>query len=99
MRRERRVGVHLSCRSIRDRALLAGFIALGITFTALGTMPARAAGPGLAELSLEELANIEITSVARRPERLSAAPASVYVITAEAIRRSGASTCRWKASS
>lgn len=85
MRRECRVGVRLSCRSIRDRALLAGFLALG-------TVPACAAAPGLAELSLEELANIEITSVARRPERLSASPASVYVITAEAIRRSGAST-------
>jgi iron complex outermembrane receptor protein len=85
MRRDRRVGRGLSCRSIRDGAALAALIALGAA-------PAGAAPPNLAELSLEELANIEITSVARRPERLSASPASVYVITAEAIRRSGAST-------
>jgi len=46
----------------------------------------------LADLSLEELANIEITSVSRRAERLSDAAASVYVITSEAIRRSGATS-------
>ena len=43
----------------------------------------------LADLSLEELANIEVTSVSRRAERLVDAPASVYVISAEDIRRSG----------
>jgi iron complex outermembrane recepter protein len=51
-----------------------------------------AADDSLADLSLEELANTEITSVSRRAERLSEAPASVYVITAEAIRRSGATS-------
>ena len=44
----------------------------------------------LAELSLEELSNIEITSVSKRAERLSDAAASVFVITAEDIRHSGA---------
>jgi iron complex outermembrane receptor protein len=43
-----------------------------------------------ADLSIEELANIDVTSVSRRPERLQGAPASVYVITADDIRRSGA---------
>src|SRR6266550_2699284 len=46
----------------------------------------------LADLSLEELANLEITSVSRRAERLSDAPASVFVITGEDIRRSGATS-------
>jgi iron complex outermembrane receptor protein len=46
----------------------------------------------LAELSLEELGNIDITSVSKRPERLSKAPAAVYVITQEDIRRSGTTT-------
>jgi iron complex outermembrane receptor protein len=59
----------------------------------LGTSTAMAAPPpALADLSIEELANIEVTSVSRRPERLSQSPASVYVITAEAIRRSAATT-------
>lgn len=44
----------------------------------------------LADLSIEELANIEITSVSKKPERLLDAPASVFVITGEDIRRSGA---------
>src|SRR5438093_1602625 len=44
----------------------------------------------LADLSIEELSNIQITSVSRHAERLSDAPASVFVITAEDIRRSGA---------
>jgi len=60
---------------------------------ALSGAPAvHAQAPALADLSLEELAGLEITSVSRRPERLSDAAASVYVITAEAIRRSGATT-------
>ena len=46
----------------------------------------------LVDLSLEELANLEITSVSRRPEPLSQAPASIFVITGEDIRRSGART-------
>jgi iron complex outermembrane receptor protein len=46
----------------------------------------------LSELSLEELSNIEITSVSKRAERLSDAPTSVFVITSEDIRRSGATS-------
>jgi iron complex outermembrane receptor protein len=46
----------------------------------------------LSELSLEELSNIEITSVSKRAERLSDAPTSVFVITAADIRRSGANS-------
>jgi len=43
----------------------------------------------LAEFSLEELSNIEITSVSKRAERLSDAAASIFVITADDLRRSG----------
>jgi len=50
------------------------------------------AAGSLADLSLEELANIDIVSVSRRAERLSDAPASVFVITADDIRRSGATS-------
>jgi iron complex outermembrane receptor protein len=46
----------------------------------------------LAELSLEELANIQVTSVSRRAERLADAAASIYIITADDIRQSGAMT-------
>lgn len=43
----------------------------------------------LADLSLEQLGNIEVTSVSRRAERLADAPASIFVITGEDIRRAG----------
>ena len=43
----------------------------------------------LTNLSLEELSNIEVTSVSRHAERLADAAASIFVITAEDIRRSG----------
>ena len=51
---------------------------------------AQAAAPDLAELSLEQLADIVVTSASRRAEKLIDTPASVYVISAEDIRRSGA---------
>lgn len=44
----------------------------------------------LADMSLEELSNIEVTSASKRSEPLSDAATSVYVITADDIRRSGA---------
>src|SRR5437899_1077173 len=45
----------------------------------------------IADLSIEELSNIQITSVSRHAERLSDAPAAIFVITRDDIRRSGAS--------
>jgi iron complex outermembrane receptor protein len=44
----------------------------------------------LNSLSIEELAQIEVTSVSKRAEPLSNAPASIYVITHDDIMRSGA---------
>lgn len=41
------------------------------------------------QMSLEELGNIVITSVSKTPERVDDAPASIYVITHDDIRRSG----------
>ncbi len=46
--------------------------------------------PDLTELGLEELMNVEVTSVSKKPQKLSNAAAAVFVITAEDIRRSGA---------
>ncbi|MEO8115629.1 MAG: TonB-dependent receptor plug domain-containing protein, partial [Phenylobacterium sp.] len=43
----------------------------------------------LSKLSIEELANVSVTSVSKRAEPLSHAPASVYVISNEDILRSG----------
>jgi iron complex outermembrane receptor protein len=47
--------------------------------------------PGdLKKLSVEELLDVEVTSVSRRPEKQFDTAAAVHVITAEDIRRSGA---------
>src|SRR5881628_3028187 len=45
--------------------------------------------PDLSHLSLEELMNVEVTSVSKRAEKLSEAPAAISVTTAEELRRSG----------
>ena len=46
----------------------------------------------LLDLSLQELMQIEITSVSKKSQKLSNAAAAIYVITAEDIKRSGATS-------
>jgi iron complex outermembrane receptor protein len=46
----------------------------------------------LKKLTLRELMDVEVTTVARRPAKLSETAAAVRVITADEIRRSGATT-------
>ena len=46
----------------------------------------------LAELSIQELMEVQVTSVSRKGQRLSKTASAVYVITAEDIRRSGATS-------
>ena len=54
---------------------------------------AAAASPqSLKTLSIEELMSLEVTSVSRRPEKISKTASAVQVITSEDIRRSGATT-------
>ena len=61
------------------------------------------AGPGWAQrpdsaaqalkaLTIEQLMNLEVTSVSKRPERLAQTASAIQVITREDIRRSGASS-------
>jgi iron complex outermembrane receptor protein len=46
----------------------------------------------LTEATLEDLMNMEVTSVSKKEQRLSQAPAAIFVITQEDIRRSGMTT-------
>ena len=46
----------------------------------------------LTELPIEDLMNIEITSVAKKQQKISDAAAAIFVITQEDIRRSGATS-------
>jgi iron complex outermembrane recepter protein len=75
-------------RTIATRPLVRSLL-LGLGIAVSGA--ARAEGPeaDLGTLSLEELGNIQVTSVSKRAERVLDAAASVYVITGEEIRRSG----------
>ncbi|HEX6997149.1 MAG TPA: TonB-dependent receptor [Gammaproteobacteria bacterium] len=74
---------------MRSRAAMPVAFAVGLLASAV---TAQEPAPSLADLSLEELGQIEVTSVSRQPEPLAAAPASIYVITREQIRRSGATS-------
>jgi len=68
-------------------------LATVLTVIAIAAAPARAQTlEELRGLSIDQLANVDVTSVLRRPESLSETPAAIYVITSEDIRRSGAIT-------
>jgi iron complex outermembrane receptor protein len=61
---------------------------------AAAAFPQRVGDPtdALDKLSVDELFSIQVTSVGRKAQQLSSAPAAVYVLTAEDIRRSGATS-------
>ena len=46
----------------------------------------------LTEVGVDELFSVQVTSVGRKAQRISKAPASVFVLTAEDIHRSGATS-------
>ncbi len=79
---------HASRRTRGRVRRLAVAVALGCCAVVAPAQPVADAG-SLADLSLEQLTNIVVTSVSRRAQSLADAPASVYVITHDEIRRSG----------
>ena len=75
----------------RQRKLLGGCawgLALGLTISS----GAKAATPDLTNMSIEELAQIEVISVSKSALPLSDAPAAIYAITHDEILRSGATS-------
>jgi len=69
----------------RRRAVLAALALLPSLAAQAATLPR-----DLTELSLDELIDIEVTSVSKRAEPLAEAAAAVFVLTGEEIQRSGA---------
>ena len=71
-------------------------VTLCLAATALPLAPAPAlaadAASGLDQLSLEDLMQVEVTSVSKKPQRLANVAAAVHVISAEDIRLSGANS-------
>jgi len=51
-----------------------------------------AADDSLKQLSLEQLGNVEVTTVSKEPVKITQTPAAIYVLTQEDIRRSGATS-------
>jgi len=84
--------MHRFPRLTPRRRVLAWSLAMGLAGAAHADALDNVALDDLAALSLEELGNIPVTSVSKKAERLADAAASLYVITADDIRRSGART-------
>ncbi|RZA36157.1 MAG: TonB-dependent receptor [Lysobacteraceae bacterium] len=83
------------CSPVRSKPRLRPLVgALVLALAALeGHAETLAAAPqDIGDLSLEELATIQVTSVSRRPESLSDAASSIFVITGNEIQRAGATT-------
>ena len=75
------------------KTMLAGAAALALSGAAVAAEPSASAHPtDLGDLSLEELGQIPVTSVTGRPQSVQDAAASIFVITAEDIRRSAATS-------
>ncbi len=73
----------------RIASLLAGCVFGLSTVLTFETAAADSTGE-LGELSIEQLMGIEVTSVAKKPQKLSQSAAAIHVISREDIRRSGA---------
>jgi iron complex outermembrane receptor protein len=84
-------GVPQTWRRIWPRLLVSALLVVLQAAAPAQDAPGKVAGKGqdLTNLSIEDLANVEVTSASKKVERLSDTSAAVYVITAEDIRRSG----------
>ena len=82
----------LSCQLAWPQALEAsqGFETQRTTQAQQETQTPRATQDDLTKVSIENLMNIEVTSVSKKEQKLSRVAAAVFVITPEDIRRSGA---------
>ncbi len=72
--------------------LFAGLMMASAPWGIAQTKPPATAIETLKKLSIEELMDLEVTSVSKRPERLLEAPSAIQVVTGDDIRRSGASS-------
>ena len=80
----------------RARLIASACVAFGLLLLvnpALAQIPDTLRPPSaLKRLSLEQLMDVEVTSVSRRPEKLSTTASAIQIITGDDIRRSGATS-------
>jgi iron complex outermembrane receptor protein len=72
------------------RGMAGGLGLAGLLLAAPASAQQMAAAEDIQGLSIEQLANVEITSVSKTPQSLSTAAAAVYVISHDDVVRSGA---------
>lgn len=90
------------CDHCHDRGVLPSVVRITIILSillggSLGKGQARGRGNQIGEnplnqLTLEQLGNVEVTTVSKEPEQVWRTPAAIYVITQSDIRRSGVTT-------
>lgn len=76
-----------ACRPYLLAALLLALLTPALSAQTRAALPSPSA---LKKMSVEQLMDIVVTSVSKRPEKLSEAPSAIQVVSAEDIRRSGA---------
>jgi iron complex outermembrane receptor protein len=72
------------------RILLGGFLAVVFAATTLAQTSPKV--PDIGSMSMEDLMNMQVTSVSKHTQKLADAAAAIFVITQEDIRRSGATS-------
>src|SRR6266496_1851912 len=65
------------------------FLCLVLTTTTLAQTNSDQSPTQLKKLSLEQLMDVEVTTVSKRPEKLTESASAIQVISQEEIRRSG----------
>jgi iron complex outermembrane receptor protein len=84
--------VGLQAREALFLVALLGWIGSGHAWCQLQGASAASSEIDLKNLSLEQLGNIEVTTVSKEPEELWQTPVAIYILTQDDIRRSGATT-------
>jgi len=77
-----------SCFQLRS-LILAGMVCLGLAGELKAEDKSGGSFTNSTDISLEQLVNIEVTSVSKKETKLNQSPAAIFVITQEDIRRSG----------
>jgi iron complex outermembrane recepter protein len=73
-------------------AVLLLLVADGVWAADTGAPSAKSSTNSVADLSLEDLVNLKVTSVSKKEEKLDDAAAAIFVLSNDDIRRSGATT-------
>ncbi|MDH3213092.1 MAG: TonB-dependent receptor [Myxococcales bacterium] len=85
-------GRHPTSRVARERNCWRAWGTALLLLQPAAAVSAEEPPPDLGLMSIEDLLEVEVTSVSKRAQKVSDAPAAITVLTSEDIRRSGATT-------